>query len=500
MEKPPARNLNTRLLEAAEEALRKGLLPLAIEQWLAALQQSPDNLSIHNNLGNAYRRLGDADQAQQHFYNALRLDPHHAETHNNLGVLFYKQGQWENSIRCFKKALRINPLYAEAHYNLANSYATLNQFDQAITHYQHVLQFVPNHVNAHINLGMIYVSEEAWPKARQHLRQAVHLNPAEALAGLQLGHVLVTLGEVAEAEVVYQQVIAVNPTLAEAHHNLAILYLKQQKQSEALQHFKTALQLNPQDDTAAHMTQALSPSPSTPPSRGPSTANEGYVRALFDQYAPYYNQHMQQTLQYQVPLLLRDVLGQAIATHAKGLHVLDLGCGTGLCGLYCRDLAFTLTGVDLSPKMLAIAKQLGAYDELIEKDAVGYLTASPDQTFDVIVASEVFSYLGDLSPLFEQVVRTLRPHGWFIFTIELATKESKASETPMAADFSLQTSGRFTHTSAYIHQQVSKHPLLSVETELSLKLRQAPNNTVLGELLLIRKAEPDSQTDSHPAE
>ena len=68
-----------------------------------------------------------------------------------------------------------------------------------------------------------------------------------------------------------------------------------------------------------------------------------------------------------------------------------LGCGTGLCGIYFRDLAKELIGVDLIPKMLEKAKTLGAYDSLFVADALEYLNRAALENFDLIIAADVFS-------------------------------------------------------------------------------------------------------------
>ena len=70
--------------------------------------------------------------------------------------------------------------------------------------------------------------------------------------------------------------------------------------------------------------------------------------------------------------------------------VLDLGCGTGLCGVQFRDWARTLTGVDLSPNMLAKARERGLYDELLQGDAVVAMRERPGR-FDLVVASVTVS-------------------------------------------------------------------------------------------------------------
>jgi predicted TPR repeat methyltransferase len=62
----------------------------------------------------------------------------------------------------------------------------------------------------------------------------------------------------------------------------------------------------------------------------------------------------------------------------------------------------SITGVDLSAEMIKLAEKKGVYSSLVTEPIQSYLERA-DTSFDVIVASDVFSYVGDLSHLFVEV-------------------------------------------------------------------------------------------------
>jgi predicted TPR repeat methyltransferase len=95
--------------------------------------------------------------------------------------------------------------------------------------------------------------------------------------------------------------------------------------------------------------------------------------------------------------------------------VLDLGCGTGLMGAAIRDLARELEGVDLSPAMVATANTKGLYDRLVVGDLVDFLAAEAE-SFDLMIAADVFVYMDDLRPVLAAVAPRLA--GLLAFTIE----------------------------------------------------------------------------------
>ena len=101
-------------------------------------------------------------------------------------------------------------------------------------------------------------------------------------------------------------------------------------------------------------------------------------------------------------------------------HMLDLGCGTGLAGMAFRPLVRRLTGIDLSPAMVARARAKQVYDRLDTDDLVQFLAAEQSNggVYDLVVAADVFVYLFDLAPVATAVAKVLRPDGLFAFTVE----------------------------------------------------------------------------------
>src|SRR5262245_13082081 len=100
-----------------------------------------------------------------------------------------------------------------------------------------------------------------------------------------------------------------------------------------------------------------------------------YVRALFDHYAPRFDQALA-GLSYRAPALLLAAV-QSVSLAGGGAmrwgSMLDLGCGTGLGGAALRPYVDWLVGVDLSPGMIEQARRKGLYDRLATADMAGFL-------------------------------------------------------------------------------------------------------------------------------
>jgi predicted TPR repeat methyltransferase len=155
------------------------------------------------------------------------------------------------------------------------------------------------------------------------------------------------------------------------------------------------------------------------------------------------------------------------------LDVLDIGCGTGLCGPLWRPLSRRLVGVDLSPNMLSKAALRAVYDQLNCAELTGWL-AECEQRFHVAVAADVLCYFGDLSAAFKGIASVLRPGGRFACSLE-AMPETSAAREP----FALLAHGRYQHSRQYLESQLSAAGLI-LESICTAALRYERQEPVIG--------------------
>ncbi|MEM0900359.1 MAG: methyltransferase [Pseudomonadota bacterium] len=166
--------------------------------------------------------------------------------------------------------------------------------------------------------------------------------------------------------------------------------------------YRKCLELDPTDTCGARIRLA-SLGRVDPPSAAPAA----YVKTLFDQHAEDFDYILTDQLKYAVPMQIAEFLRRRRAQPFQRL--LDLGCGTGLVGLMLGDMVEQAIGVDLSDQILDKADERAVYDELFENEAVHFLEEYPKagsfgpHAFDLIVAADVFPYIGDLKPFFDAV-------------------------------------------------------------------------------------------------
>jgi tetratricopeptide (TPR) repeat protein len=88
----------------------------AVEYYHKAIEASPTDSDLHNNLGNALAEMGKGAEALQEFQKAAELNPGKAARYYfNLGAVTYNVGKMDEAADAFKKATEIDPAYADAY-------------------------------------------------------------------------------------------------------------------------------------------------------------------------------------------------------------------------------------------------------------------------------------------------------------------------------------------------------------------------------------------------
>ncbi|KQO96204.1 methyltransferase domain-containing protein [Methylorubrum extorquens] len=208
-----------------------------------------------------------------------------------------------------------------------------------------------------------------------------------------------------------------------------------------------------------------------------------YIRALFDGYAPRFERHLVDELGYCGPALMvaaLDALPRPDPSCAPQHfpNGLDLGCGTGLMGRALAGRVGRLAGCDLSPAMLALAGRTRLYERLVEADLVTFLAAEPAASADLIVAADVFIYLGDLTSALSEIARVLRPGGLAAFTVQ--------SPQPEESGVVLGADGRYAHADTYLREAAEQARLVITEMRPAAIRRQRKSN-VPGRILILHK-------------
>ena len=391
-------------------------------------------------------RVGDAAAICRR---VLDVTPGHADALHYSGMAAYREGRVSEAIALVRQSLERAPGQPDWHSNLGIMLQAQDDLDGAIAAFQRAIDLEPSHANAHNNLGVLLRVCGRLTEAEALYRSAIALNPDYADAYHNLAIVLDLTDRAPEAAMAHFKALTLQPENPNAWRQLALAYCLIGEREKAVQLCEEWLVHHPGNPHALHTLAACSGR------NVPRRASDAYVQEVFDSFAGSFEAKLAR-LQYRAPDLVAAELAAAGVPARGDLDVLDLGCGTGLCGPRLAPYASRLVGVDLSSGMLQHASGKGVYHELVQSELTAYLEQRHD-AYDVIVSADTLVYFGALEQVFAAAAAALRPGGVFIFTVEEALDHAP---TPT---YDLQPHGRYSHSPSYVERllvMVGLHPAI----------------------------------------
>jgi predicted TPR repeat methyltransferase len=440
---------------------------MAITLYKEILSQDPKHLASLYNLATLYGERGDFAQAQHYYDTVIALEPDYVRAYFNSAVCQLQQKNVAAAEPLLKQAVALVPEYSAAQHLLGSLLFKQGHYEEAKEHLLLALQQENENGEILNHLGMACLHLGELKEAEQYLNQSIAQMPYLAEAQYHLGVIHLKRGEYEAAQQRFQGASDRDPNHFGAWYNLGLLYKQQNFLKLADECFAKAQAIQPDSEIIAFLRAAVTHSntPEQPP--------EGFVQELFDRYAGYYDAQMREGIDYQVPVQLHRCFKDHADYSPKSLTLIDLGCGTGLAGELFRAEAKQLRGIDLSSEMLALAAQKNIYDDLHHGDIVDALEELTPSSIDAFVAADVLGYLGDLAPLFEKVKSTLKPEGFWVFSIE-----------PGQKDYELSEQIRYTHSAGYIHQLCEQFHFTVIHQESTFLRKE-----VEGMIFLIKKCD-----------
>ncbi len=390
----------------ARALLVEGNVGAALAELDEGVARDPEAVALRMCRCEARMQAQDVAGAAADAAEAVILDARNPRAKALLGVVMLELGHAADAVACLREAVAAEPAHAAFLKGLALAHERAGDPQAAAATLAAAIERVPGDVSLRTAAIMVAMRQRGFARAAELAEAARHEGIADACVFGLHGHALASLGRHDEASDAYAEALKLAP------------------EDPYVRHLVAAAGLLPQADRA-------------PPA---------YLEAVFDGYAPRFEAHLV-SLGYRVPGVLRAALLAQIPSLADGVPlgpVLDLGCGTGLMAVVLSDLpAGPITGIDVSQGMLAEARAKQLYAHLEQAEISAFL-ARDTTAWPVILAADVFCYLGMLDDVLRLVHARLAPGGILAFTVEELAE-------PGGPGWRLGRQGRFAHTWEYVH-------------------------------------------------
>ncbi|AHC38878.1 methyltransferase domain-containing protein [Ehrlichia muris] len=223
-------------------------------------------------------------------------------------------------------------------------------------------------------------------------------------------------GNISDAKFRFRLISILKPKLSIVYYNLGRCYFVLQNLNKAQQNFIRAIELdNNYADALYYLNKITNPANIV-------YVPENIIKQYFDYTSEHFVEHWLIAKQYKAHEYVKSLIINFFGDESSHLNILDLGCGTGICGqfLKMKSIGNHITGIDLSNKMINIARGCfvngkQAYNELININIFDFLKKNQDKKkYDVIILTEVLQYTGSLNPIFKLLKPMLDVNGIII--------------------------------------------------------------------------------------
>lgn len=412
---------------------------------------------------------GDLKAAAQTLNQANKQSPRDPRVFLLSALMAEKSGNINGAFDALKRCLTMAPAWGPGLLELALLHARQNQFPQAIEIAEKVAHQEPK--NPLVLAGAVDIAHRAGnlEMAVRHLRRGLQLQPKDATLSRTLARDLGSMGQHDQAIAIWDALIAENPSDEQALLGRLQARIATGHPELGIADATKLLEAAPQDAVYNYFSDLAH---GKTPLHQPTELSQ----SLFDGFADMYDMRMVHGLKYQLP---RQIAEKINALHPdKKLNILDLGCGTGLLGVFLGQIDGFLIGVDTSRKMIEQAARHGVYARFHTVNLLDALKETPDAIYQVITALDVFIYAGDLTHAVPDAYRILTPGGYLMFSCEAASE--------IGPDLVLQSSDRYAHKRSHVEALCKSAGFDAVEVEDTV-LRLENKDPVNGFVVVARK-------------
>ena len=152
-----------------------------ISLWKDTVEKSPGKFRVWNNLGDAYAKSGNCEEAVRCFKKTIVLEPLCWAAHVNLAGSLNGLTHYQESYDVSMAMLKANPITEKSmdlRYNVGVSCLGMGRVDKGIALLKEMVTLAPTHRPSKIILGLVYSQTHQPRKALDQWQQAAALEPA----------------------------------------------------------------------------------------------------------------------------------------------------------------------------------------------------------------------------------------------------------------------------------------------------------------------------------
>lgn len=225
------RNIN----QYAMNYLRWGLIDESVGILRSFLELNDHCPEINYNLGQICNSRNDLGNALRYGWRAIELKKDFRDAFDLCGSVFFKLEDFENSVRLYKQSVDIDPEDAMGHFNLGCAYSAAGDFEQAEVHWKSAIHYDRK----------VKINKKTERKKENGLQIAVTVvkRPVSFDAHKALGKLYLRMKLDSQALQEFLAAIELEPSDSEPYYEVGKILLKQDEREKAVEYFERYLYL-----------------------------------------------------------------------------------------------------------------------------------------------------------------------------------------------------------------------------------------------------------------
>ena len=185
--------------------------------------------------------------------------PFIARTYWYNGNVEIKNKDINKAIKMYEEGLKWDPYLGQIYYEMGKVLGNRKIYNIALEYFEKAEKYI-DHPDLPQDLASVYLRKELFDKAAIKLKQAISYEKNEkSMFPMynQLGTIYVRLEKYKQAEMAFKNSLKIYPDFVNAHYGLAGAYLKQNKQTEALEELQKVIELAPNSREAQNAQELI---------------------------------------------------------------------------------------------------------------------------------------------------------------------------------------------------------------------------------------------------
>lgn len=244
-------------IDKAIELYKQGKFKESIDVFSSILEHEEDNAEIYNNMGMAYAKLGEFEQAEKSFTKSIKLNPLIPQSYINLSDLYYKHNDLSGAIGVLERgSYEMTDNYVIAHL-LARVYIEDSRYDMAICELQKILDAQPENYDAFYDLGRVSFELGNYEDAISNFENVIEYKEDNEFLYYYLAQAYEANNEIDKAISNYLKATAVNTKFAMPYKKLGVLFLAREDFEDAIEFFEDYIKLDIPDDERKNVNELI---------------------------------------------------------------------------------------------------------------------------------------------------------------------------------------------------------------------------------------------------